>query len=261
MLAQLQQEQELMSTNQNWNAERYQQSAAYVPELGKSLIDWLKPQVGERILDLGCGNGTLTLSLIEAGAEVTGIDADPSMIAAAQAKGIDAQLQSATDLEFDSQFDAVFSNAALHWIRPPEKVIASVYRALKPSGRFVAEFGGAGNVEVARTALVEGLNRRGFDGSTYDTWYFPTPVEYQALLERGGFEVQQIELYQRPTPIGLSARDWFKNFAGIFLEPIPVDERDAFLDELIPAVETKLPQNEQGFLKDYVRLRFVAVKQ
>ncbi|MAT14039.1 MAG: SAM-dependent methyltransferase [Planctomyces sp.] len=248
-------------TNQKWNAAEYKSRAAYVAELGKSLLAWLQPEPGEKILDLGCGNGTLTLSLIESGAEVRGIDADASMIAAAREHGIDAEQRSATELDFDEEFDAVFSNAALHWMQPPEKVVEGVYRALKPGGRFVAEFGGAGNVEIARSNLVAALNARGLDGRQYDPWYFPTAEAYQQLLESHGFEVTRIELYERPTPIGERILDWLRNFAGTFVEPIPESERAAFLDEVGERMLPSVPRDEQGYLLDYVRLRFIAIRK
>ncbi|MCA9041544.1 MAG: methyltransferase domain-containing protein [Planctomycetaceae bacterium] len=247
-------------TNQTWNADDYQKRAAYVAQLGKSLIELLQPQAEEEILDLGCGEGTLTLELMKSGANVRGIDADPSMISSAREKGVNAQLQSAIELDVESEFDAVFSNAALHWIRPPEQVVEGVYRALKPGGRFVAEFGGAGNVESARSALVSALEKRGHDSRQFDTWYFPTAEEYQCLLESYGFEVRNIELYSRPTPIGEQVTDWFRNFANNFLAALPESERHSFIEEVSEQVASGLQRDEQGYLLDYVRLRFVAVK-
>ncbi|QDU78594.1 Trans-aconitate 2-methyltransferase [Polystyrenella longa] len=248
-------------TNQSWSAENYQREAAYVAKLGKSLIEWLQPQVDETILDLGCGDGTLTLELMKSGATVKGIDGDPSMVAAAKGKGITVEQVSATELPYEAEFDAVFSSAALHWMRPPEQVIKRVHQALKPGGRFVAEMGGAGNVNITRVALKAALARRGIDGEQYDPWYFPSAEEYKSLLEANGFEVQRILLYPRPTPIGREVIHWVQNFGRRFVEPIPESEQPAFMNEVVEQVVPQLEQDEQGYLKDYVRLRFVAVKQ
>src|SRR5262249_52670220 len=127
---------------QTWSPSAYAHHAAFVPALGAGILEKLAPVAGERILDLGCGDGSLTERLIERGARVVGIDASPEMVAAARARGIDAHVMDATRLTFDHEFDAVFSNAVLHWIQNQDGVLAGVSRALVPGGRFVAEFGG-----------------------------------------------------------------------------------------------------------------------
>jgi SAM-dependent methyltransferase len=211
-----------------------------------------------RVLDIGCGDGALTAKIAAAGADVLAIDHSQSQIDAALKLGLKATRLSALELDFENEFDAVFSNAALHWIRPPATVVANVARALKPGGRFVGEFGGAGNVEKIKTALIGALNARGLDGQAADPWYFPTPAEYRALLEESGFRVDSAELIPRPTPLPGSLADWIKTLAQDFAAPVPRAERDAFLagieDELAPEL-----RDDQGvWTADYVRLRFAA---
>src|SRR5690349_15390007 len=145
---------------QRWDPQRYQENAGFVAVLGAPLLDMLAPKAGERILDLGCGDGALT-EKIAAIATVVAVDASADQIKAARARGLDAHVADGTKLAFKSGFDAVFSNAALHWMRDPDAVIAGVWRALRPGGRFVAECGGAGNVEQIMRALVAALDRRG----------------------------------------------------------------------------------------------------
>ena len=144
---------------QQWSARRYAETAHFVPELGTPVLELLAPSVGERILDLGCGDGVLTEKIIAAGAVVVAIDAAPDMVAAARARGIDARIMRGQDLTFDNEFDAVFSNASLHWMRPPEAVLAGVRRALKPRGRFVGEMGGRAPAQPVVFSLCRGLSR------------------------------------------------------------------------------------------------------
>src|SRR3974377_346697 len=150
-----------MST-QIWNASRYAANAAFVPALGQPVLELLQPRPGERILDLGCGDGVLTEKLVVSGAHVVGVDSSADMVAAAHKRGIDARVMDATELSFDQKFDAVFSNAVLHWIKhDPDAAIASAYRALRRSGRFVGEMGGHGCVAAIHLALIVGLEKRG----------------------------------------------------------------------------------------------------
>src|SRR5215510_1758383 len=216
---------------QHWDPDRYAHNARFVAELGQPVVALLAPQAGERILDLGCGDGALTRRLAEVGASVVGVDASAEMVAAAQAMGLDARVMSGEALTFDGEFEAVFSNAALHWMRRPARVIAGVWRALRPGGRFVGEFGGHGNVQHIKTALVAALDRRGFDGNAAVPWYFPTPDEYRGLLEAQGFRVRAAELIPRPTPLPGDIVDWLDNFAENFTRQVPPEERRDFLKE------------------------------
>src|SRR5438105_1265324 len=163
---------------QDWQARRYAATADFVPALGAPVVALLDPKPGERILDLGCGEGALTEKLVAAGAEVVAVDAAPDMIAAARARGLDAHVVPGQSLVFDREFDAVFSNAALHWMHPPEAVLAGVRRALKPGGRFVAEMGGHNNTAAILVAIAAVLARRGVDAWTLSPWSFPSAAAY-----------------------------------------------------------------------------------
>jgi SAM-dependent methyltransferase len=179
----------------------------------------LDPKPGERILDLGSGEGTLTQELIARGAEVLGIDSSPAQIAAAKARGLDARVMDAEALTFDGEFDAVFSNAAMHWMRNRDVVIAGVRRALKRQGRFVAEFGGHGCVGAIHVAIRAVLARRGI--TMESPWYFPTAEEYGAKLEAHGFSVSEIRLFPRPTPLPTGIEGWLDVFVSPMLGQLP----------------------------------------
>jgi len=230
-----------------------------VAELGAPLIDMLAPRKGERVLDLGCGDGALTEKLA-AIAAVVGVDASAEQVAAARARGLDARVCDGAKLAFEGEFDAIFSNAALHWMRDPDAVIAGVWRALKPGGRLVAECGGVGNVRAIVTALVAALDLRGIDGKAAVPWYFPSPEEYRARLERRGFDVQSIALIPRPTPLPGALGDWLDTFAESFLAAVPARERPAIKRDVETALEPSLRDASGTWIADYVRLRFRAVK-
>jgi trans-aconitate methyltransferase len=241
---------------QTWDPDSYVANARFVSDLGAAVVDLLGPQPDERILDLGCGDGALTRLLIEAGAEVVGVDASPEMIAAACEAGIDAHVVNAHALPYTQEFDAVFSNAALHWMRDPDEVIAGVARALKPGGRFVAEMGGHGCVAAVLTALLAVLERRGINGKALIPWYFPTPDDYTERLERHGFEVGTMLHFPRPTPIPGDVTDWLATFAGSFLREVgDPDEAGAEVAELL---RPSLCDEQGRWTIDYVRLRFAA---
>jgi trans-aconitate methyltransferase len=245
---------------QHWDPDRYARNARFVAELGQAVVELLAPRAGERILDLGCGDGALTRRLGEIGASVVGVDSSAEMVAAARALGLDARVMSGEVLAFEGEFDAVFSNAALHWMLRPEKVIAGVWRALKLGGRFVGEFGGHGNVQHIKTALVAALDRRGLDGKAAVPWYFPTPAEYRGLLEAQGFRVRAIELIPRPTPLPGDIVAWLENFAENFTRRVPAAERAAYLGEVAAALRPHLCGADGTWSADYVRLRFAADK-
>lgn len=224
------------------------------------MLDLLDPRPGERILDLGCGDGALTAKLAAIGVDVLGVDASAEQVAAARAAGLNAQRADGEALNFAAEFDAVFSNAALHWMRRPQAVIAGVWRALKPGGRFVAEMGGAGNVAAIADALEMALARRGLDGKAANPWFFPTPSDYRAALERQGFVLRQIELIPRPTPLPGEMTAWLETFAENFTKPIPPADRPAFLAEVAQSLAPSLRDAMGRWTADYVRLRFAAVK-
>jgi len=249
-----------MSTAQTWDPEAYARNARFVSDLGSPVVELLAPKNGERILDLGCGDGVLTRKLVELGCEVVAVDASAPQIEAAKALGLDTRVMNAEALEFDHEFDAVFSNAVLHWIKRADPVIAGVYRALKPGGRFVAELGGFGCVDKIRTALVAALNRRGLDGESRVPWYFPTPDDYRARLERAGFRVDRIALIPRPTPLPGDVIGWLETFAQSFLDGLAGAERAGYLQEVRAALEPQLRDADGTWIADYVRLRFAAIK-
>ena len=200
-------------TEQRWDPQTYAKHARFVSDLGAGVVELLAPARGERILDLGCGDGALTEKLVAVGAQVVGVDASAEQVAAARARGLDARVARAEALPFAAEFDAVFSNAALHWMRDADVVLASVHRALRPGGRFVAEMGGAGNVAAIRAALAEALGRRGIDGRAFDLLFLPTAEEYRARLEAQGFAVRTIALFARPTPLPGDLSAWLETFA------------------------------------------------
>ena len=224
------------------------------------MVELLAPRAGERLLDLGCGDGALTQKLVELGCEVVAVDASAAQIEAARKLGLDARVMNAEDLPFREEFDAVFSNAALHWIKRPDRVIAGVYRSLRPSGRFVAECGGHGNVEKIRTALVQALDRRGIEGEARVPWYFPTPGDYATRLERAGFSVDSIALIPRPTPLPGDVIGWLEAFAKSFLEGLTGPQRQEYLQEVRATLEPQLRDADGVWIADYVRLRFSATK-
>jgi SAM-dependent methyltransferase len=249
------------AAGQQWDPGAYARNGRFVSELGAPVLDWLNPQAGERVLDLGCGDGVLTEQLVAAGCTVVGADASAEFVATARERGIDAVLADGQALPFREEFDAVFSNAALHWMkRDPDAVLAGVHRALKPGGRFVAEMGGAGNVAAIRGAVYDALTRRGLDAVGADPWYFPTADDYRARLEAAGFSVARIEKFPRPTPLPGDVAGWLRTFAQAFLETVPQDERDAVLAEVQESLRPQL--GVAGvWTADYVRLRFIAYKK
>src|SRR5215207_4592697 len=198
---------------QQWSPEQYAKNARFVSDLGMPVVALLAPRAGERILDVGCGDGPLTKKLVELGCDVVGVDASAAMVEAAKAMGLDARVMDGQALKFEGEFDAVFSSAALHWMKQADAVIAGVWRALKPGGRFVAECGGDGNNATILCALETALQQRGLDFRTLSPWYFPSVEEYRNKLEAHGFVVNSIALIPRPTPLPGSLIAWLEIFA------------------------------------------------
>ncbi len=226
------------------------------------MLELLAPRAGERILDLGCGDGALTEKLIALGAQVVGIDSSPEMIAAARRRGVDARLMDAREFAFADEFDAVFSNAALHWVKDePDAPIAGAFRALKPGGRFVGEMGGHGCVAAITVALVVTLECRGVrDAASWIPTYFPTADDYEARLRRAGFVPQSVQLVPRPTPLPTGMRGWLEIFAVAYCAALPPGERDGFLEEVTALLKPVLCDGKGRWTADYMRLRFAALK-
>jgi trans-aconitate methyltransferase len=243
---------------QHWDPQRYNKNAGFVAQLGSPLLDLLQPQAGERVLDLGCGEGALTEKLVASGATVVGVDASAEQIAAAQRRGLDARVMNGEALTFNDEFDAVLSNAALHWMLNPDAVLQGVARALKPHGRFVGEMGGAGNVAIITKAVCDALEARGIDSRAANPWYFPTPQDYGARLQAAGFEVLSIQLIPRPTPLPGEMAGWLETFCEAFIRQVPEADRPAFMAEVTAALRPQLSDAEGNWTADYVRLRFVA---
>lgn len=241
-----------------WNPADYAHHAGFVPELGVPVLDLLAPHPGERVLDLGCGDGALTERLAATGALVVGLDASPEMVERARARGLDARLGSADALPFAAEFDAVFSNAAPHWVRDQEAMVAGVARALKPGGRFVGEMGGHGNVAAVMVALLAVLARRGIDGPGLLPWVFPTAEEHAARLAAHGLVVDAMTLFPRPTPLPTGMAGWFDTFAGSVLGRLAPEDRAAARDEAVALLRPALCDRAGNWIADYVRLRFAA---
>jgi len=248
---------EIRAAAQRWSSETYEENVRFVSELGAGVLEWLEPKPGERILDLGCGDGALTVKLVEAGAEVVGADASEDFIRAARERGIDARLFDGHALTFEKEFDAVFSNAALHWMSQPDAVIAGVARALKPGGRFVAEFGGFGNVAGFCTAIRAVGEAMGEDTIVDEPWFFPTEEQYAGMLEAAGFSVERIVRFARPTPLPTGARGWLEIMRAPFFDQFG-ERREEALSRVIKAVEPSLRDHTGQWFADYVRLRFAA---
>jgi len=250
----------MTNTNQSWDPDAYARNARFVSDLGAPVLELLAPRAGERILDLGCGDGALTIKLVEIGCDVVGVDSSAPQIEACRRLGLDARVVDGAQLAFDADFDAVFSNAAIHWMKPPEDVIAGVWRALRPGGRFVAEFGGHGCVETIKRALTDALRRRGIDGEALNPWYFPTVEDYSAQLSRHGFAIKYIALIPRLTPLPTEINGWLQTFAQSFIAPLAENDRAAFIDEVREALRPKLCGDDGKWFADYVRIRFAADK-
>lgn len=249
-------------TATDWDSNLYDARHGFVFGYGRDLTALLEAREGERILDLGCGTGHLTAEIAATGAHTTGIDNSPAMLQAARREypHLDFVLADAAAFSFAQPFDAVFSNAALHWVREPESAAGCVARALRKGGRFVAEMGGRGNVASLIEALREAAWEIAQAPSTH-AWYFPSVGEYAALLERHGLAVQSAALFDRPTELegeeGLAK--WLEMFGAAMLSEVPAPLRGQVVEH---AAERLAPHifRDGRWYADYRRLRVVAVK-
>ena len=238
------------ASTSDWDAADYARVGGFVAALGQAALDLLDPRPGEHILDVGCGDGTLTLKIREAGASVVGIDNSESMIAAARAKGLDARLMDAAELKFTEAFDAVFSNATLHWILAKNRAARAIWFALKPGGRFAGEMGGEGNLALLREALDDVLVLRGFGPPTFASNWYPSVEDFVAVYEQAGFKDVDARLIERPTPLDHGVAAWVTTFRAGWLDRagVPLDQRQSIADQVADRVGTTT--------LDYVRLRF-----
>jgi SAM-dependent methyltransferase len=244
----------VVTSTSTWNAADYARVGAFVAELGGAALDLLNPEPGERILDVGCGDGALTKKIVHRGANVLGIDNSLEMVRAAHANGVDALVVDASDMHYDSEFDAAFSNAALHWMRDKEAVASGIFRALKAGARFAGEMGGEGNIRKLREALDEELIIRGYVPPLgVDNWY-ASPGEFASVYEAAGFEQVDARLIERPTPIEHGLAQWVTTFRRGWLDSAGVPEEERA--EIGAAVADRVGSN----VADYVRLRFIMRK-
>ena len=245
---------------QTWDAKAYGEHGAFVHGLAGGVLEWLAVRAGEEILDIGCGDGQLTLRLVEAGARVRGVDASPAMVAAARGRGLVVDEAKAEALPFaDASFDAVFSNAALHWVREQDAMMAEVRRVLRPGGRFVAEMGGQGNIAAIRVALAAVLERYGVGNLEDGVNYYPTPQVYTRRLAAHGLRVDNIALIPRPTPLGEGGMEaWLRTFRRGELETAPEALRETIVRETVELLRPILCDEEGHWGADYMRLRFAA---
>lgn len=246
-----------------WNPALYDAKHSFVWEFGADVLALLAPQVGERILDLGCGTGHLTAQIAKSGAHVKGIDNSEEMIREARRNypGLDFMLADAENFQFDEPFDAVFSNAALHWMLRPERVIECIARALRENGRFVAEFGGKGNVRRVSVALLRARAELGLPlPESALPWYYPRLAEYASLLEAHGLEVTFASLFDRPTMLEggeAGMENWIRMFGTSFTNGLPAEK----LQGLFRSVERQLRDEffrDGAWYVDYRRLRVMA---
>jgi trans-aconitate methyltransferase len=247
----------------SWDATRYDEAFAFVPAMGAAVLDLLDPQPDERVLDLGCGSGELTAEIAARGARVTGVDSSAEMVARAHERfpDLDVRLADGEHLQVDGPFDAVFSNAALHWMTRPDDVLAGVRAALRAGGRFVAEMGAARNVTALVAALREAADRIGLDVDLPLPWYFPTPAEQATRLERAGFTVRLLQYVDRPTrltEVSDGAADWWRMFGATTLAGLETAQVDELLATVNEVAAPQLLGADGIWVADYVRLRFVA---
>jgi 2-isopropylmalate synthase len=249
-----------LSNTNKWNADKYNKHADFVSNLASPVIDLLEPKKDEHILDLGCGDGTLAVEMEKLGANVIAVDLSKSMVEKTKEKGIKAFVMSATELTFENEFDAIFSNAVLHWVKDANEAIKKISKSLKSNGRFIAEFGGCGNIKYLTEAMQEVFDNHKEFGSFNNPWYFPKDTEYKQLLENNGFNVEYIELIPRSTKID-DISNWLDIFANGIVSHLTDEQQKQFKQEVRAILKPKIYSEEDGWVADYVRLRLKATKR
>ncbi len=246
------------TATQRWSASDFAKNGRFIHDMAAPIFALLAPKPGERILDLGCGDGTLTAEIEAAGADVLGLDISAELLAVARMKGLSVQQADAHALDYVQEFDAVFSNAALHWMQSPELVIEGVARALRPGGRFVGELGGHGNIAAVATALRAVEKARGGEPERAVSWYFPTTEEFETLLSEFGFAVHELAVVPRSTPIKADMEGWLRTFCRFFFVRFEEPERSDVLKEVVALLKPSLCDTQGLWAVNHIRLRFSA---
>ena len=249
-----------LNPRQRWFADRYSANARFVADLAEPLLKILLPIKGELILDLGCGDGALTKKISDMGALVIGADASWDQVMAARNRGISALVMDGHQPAFNNIFDAIFTNASLHWMTSPDDVIEGIWNSLKPGGRLVGEMGAAGNIASIIGALKEAISRRRLEHKIYFPWYFPESAEYRSKLEAQGFQIDHLDVIHRPTPLPGDLSDWIDTFCEDFLFIVPESDHQDFKQEVVESLRAELYKPNGQWVADYVRLRFSAMK-
>ncbi|WP_457564189.1 class I SAM-dependent methyltransferase [Caminibacter sp.] len=242
----------------DWNVDLYKKHANFVSNLAIDVVELLNPKKNEKILDVGCGDGTLGELIEKKGAKVIGIDKSKNMIKKAKEK-IEAYNIDVIEMNYKNEFDAVFSNAVLHWINDQKKALANIYKALKNNGRFVCEFGGKGNIDSLLNAIENVFIKYKF-GKFKNPWYFPDVKSYKNILESEGFSVEYIELIPRPTKIN-DIKKWIDIFCKDFTENLTKEQKNVFKNEVEKILRDKIYTKTNEWIVDYVRIRFKAIKK
>jgi trans-aconitate methyltransferase len=243
---------------QTWTAAGYERNGRFVADSAGEVFGMLDAKPGERVLDLGCGDGGLSHRIQDLGATVLGVDTSPELLASARSRGLDVQLCSGEQLNFRQEFDAVFSNAALHWMLDQGAMLKGVHSALKPGGRFVAEMGGHGNIATIRAALSVALEPFGIDAEAVGANVFFTAAEYSELLRQHDFQVEVLSLVARQTPLPTGIDGWLRTFRRSLLDELSVDDQEAVILRVSKLLKPILCDRSGQWFADYVRLRFRA---
>ncbi|SHN37657.1 class I SAM-dependent methyltransferase [Gracilibacillus kekensis] len=247
-----------------WQSNLYDDKHHFVSKYGKGILELLEPIKDEKILDVGCGTGDLAAEISKSGAIVRGIDKSESMIQTAKSKYSHLNFDTVDILKmnFNEEFDAIFSNAALHWLLQPKEGLQKIYQSLRKGGRFVAEFGGKNNVLEIRNALQEAYNDLFRDYPPLkNPWYFPSIAEYTTLMEEVGFTVHYARYYSRPTPLegadGLA--NWLSMFGEGMLKHLQTDEKRRLIENVEKRLKSTLYVNHQ-WIADYCRIQVIGNK-